>query len=250
MRHKLLRASPRQSFSLRMSESSASAPSLGAAVFGPYFASSVLQAWDSPDGSTTLELSAYAPANEAQLPGLMALVAPALSEPYSIFTYRYFLQGWPQLCFLAHARPRDAPGGGGGGGGGDLRSARLVGAVVCKEEVEGAGTAAGARRCGYVAMLVVDPAFRKQGVGLRLAERAVAAMSATCDEIVLETEVANAGALRLYEGLGFLREKRLPRYYLSGSDAFRLKCAWPGALTREVKKGGKPRRACHQAALF
>ena len=31
------------------------------------------------------------------------------------------------------------------------------------------------------------------------------------------------GALRLYEGLGFVRDKRLPRYYLNGNDAFRLK---------------------------
>ena len=43
------------------------------------------------------------------------------------------------------------------------------------------------------------------------------------DEAVLETEVTNTGALRLYEGLGFVRDKRLPRYYLNGNDAFRLK---------------------------
>lgn len=42
-------------------------------------------------------------------------------------------------------------------------------------------------------------------------------------KIVLETEVSNAAALRLYGRLGFIREKRLPRYYLNGSDAFRLK---------------------------
>ena len=40
---------------------------------------------------------------------------------------------------------------------------------------------------------------------------------------VLETEVTNLGALRLYEGLGFVRDKRLHRYYLNGNDAFRLK---------------------------
>lgn len=41
-------------------------------------------------------------------------------------------------------------------------------------------------------------------------------------EIVLETEVDNAAALRLYERLGFLREKRLFRFYLNGKDSFRL----------------------------
>jgi len=40
---------------------------------------------------------------------------------------------------------------------------------------------------------------------------------------VLETEESNAAALRLYEKLGFVRDKRLPKYYLNDSDAFRLK---------------------------
>ena len=42
-------------------------------------------------------------------------------------------------------------------------------------------------------------------------------------QIVLETEESNGAALRLYEKLGFVRDKRLPSYYLNGSDAFRLK---------------------------
>lgn len=42
------------------------------------------------------------------------------------------------------------------------------------------------------------------------------------DEVVLETEVENVGARRLYEKLGFLRSKKLWRYYLNGSTAFRL----------------------------
>jgi peptide alpha-N-acetyltransferase len=41
---------------------------------------------------------------------------------------------------------------------------------------------------------------------------------------VLETEVTNESALRLYEALGFVRDKRLPKYYLNGNDAYRLKC--------------------------
>ena len=42
-------------------------------------------------------------------------------------------------------------------------------------------------------------------------------------QVVLETEKTNTGALGLYEYLGFIRDKRLPRYYLNGVDAFRLK---------------------------
>ncbi|KAI9801666.1 MAG: N-alpha-acetyltransferase mak3 [Piccolia ochrophora] len=42
------------------------------------------------------------------------------------------------------------------------------------------------------------------------------------DEIALETEVTNTAAMKLYERLGFLRSKRLHRYYLNGNTAFRL----------------------------
>ena len=42
-------------------------------------------------------------------------------------------------------------------------------------------------------------------------------------QVVLETEITNKAALRLYENLGFIRDKRLFRYYLNGVDALRLK---------------------------
>jgi peptide alpha-N-acetyltransferase len=48
-----------------------------------------------------------------------------------------------------------------------------------------------------------------------------------CEEVALEAEVTNSGALRLYAKLGFIRDKRLARYYLSGSDAYRLKLLLP-----------------------
>lgn len=41
-------------------------------------------------------------------------------------------------------------------------------------------------------------------------------------QILLEAETDNVAALRLYENLGFIRERRLFRYYLNGQDAFRL----------------------------
>ena len=40
-------------------------------------------------------------------------------------------------------------------------------------------------------------------------------------QVVLETEITNRPALRLYENLGFVRDKRLFRYYLNGVDALR-----------------------------
>lgn len=38
--------------------------------------------------------------NELQMPDIMKLIQKDLSEPYSIYTYRYFIHNWPKLCFL------------------------------------------------------------------------------------------------------------------------------------------------------
>ena len=74
-------------------------------------------------------------------------------------------------------------------------------------------------------MLVVAPEARKLGVGSMLVERALEVMHEMgADECVLEAESTNIGALKLYENLGFIR---LRRYYLSGTDAFRLKLCFP-----------------------
>ena len=38
--------------------------------------------------------------SEVQMPDIIRLITKDLSEPYSIYTYRYFIHNWPQLCFL------------------------------------------------------------------------------------------------------------------------------------------------------
>ena len=38
--------------------------------------------------------------SELQMPDIMRLIQKDLSEPYSIYTYRYFIHNWPMLCFL------------------------------------------------------------------------------------------------------------------------------------------------------
>lgn len=39
-------------------------------------------------------------ANIDELDVMIKMIESELSEPYSIFTYRYFLQNWPKLCYL------------------------------------------------------------------------------------------------------------------------------------------------------
>ena len=74
-------------------------------------------------------------------------------------------------------------------------------------------------------MLAVDKDYRKLGIGSTLARQAIDRMHEheQCASVVLETEITNTGALRLYGNLGFARDKRLYSYYLNGVDAFRLK---------------------------
>merc|ERR1712072_111751 len=139
--------------------------------------------------------------DETQMPLVMGLIEKDLSEPYSIFTYRYFINNWPSLCILAMV--------------GD----QCVGVVINKLEKHRGGPLR-----GYIAMLAVDKDMRKRKIGSTLVKKAIEEMiRQDADEVVLEAEDTNKAALRLYESLGFVRDKRLHRYYLSGTDAFRLK---------------------------
>jgi len=140
--------------------------------------------------------------DETQMPLIMRLIQKDLSEPYSIYTYRYFIHNWPNLCFLAMAGEDNC-----------------VGAIVCKLDLHKK-----VARRGYIAMLAVDSNYRKRSIGSTLVKKAIEAMvEDDADEVVLETEITNKPALKLYENLGFVRDKRLFRYYLNGVDASRLK---------------------------
>ncbi|GAA0149650.1 acetyltransferase [Lithospermum erythrorhizon] len=141
---------------------------------------------------------------EHHLPLIMDLVDKELSEPYSIFTYRYFVYLWPQLSFLA------------------FHQGKCIGTVVCKM-----GDHRGTFR-GYIAMLVVLKPYRGKGIATELVTRSIKVMMESgCEEVTLEAEVTNKGALALYGRLGFIRAKRLFHYYLNGVDAFRLKLLFP-----------------------
>lgn len=141
--------------------------------------------------------------SDRELPEIMELLERDLSEPYSVFTYRFFIHNWPDLTLLCR----------------ETGSNKLVGVIICKLESH-----RGKSRRGYIGMLAVDTQYRKLGLGSALVCQAVEKMKMSdADEIVLETELSNRGALALYERLGFVRDKKLIRYYLNGVDAYRLK---------------------------
>lgn len=100
-----------------------------------------------------------------------------------------------------------------------MHGEECVGAIVCKLDIHRKVI-----KRGYIAMLAVDVKYRKRKIGSNLVRQAIQAMvEDDADEVVLETEITNRPALRLYENLGFVRDKRLFRYYLNGVDALRLK---------------------------
>ncbi|CAJ1387675.1 unnamed protein product [Effrenium voratum] len=140
--------------------------------------------------------------DEGDMPGIISLIDKDLSEPYSVFTYRYFINNWPDLCYLA------------------MQGETCVGAIICKLDEH---------RCrkthrGYIAMLAVEKELRGKRIGSQLVQLCLSRMKQlNADECVLETEVTNKGALGLYRSIGFVKEKRLHKYYLNGNDAFRLK---------------------------
>jgi len=76
---------------------------------------------------------------------------------------------------------------------------------------------------GYIAMLATKETFRGKGIATTLVSKAIDLMiERNADEIALETEETNTAAMKLYERLGFLRSKKLHRYYLNGNSAYRL----------------------------
>ncbi|KAK4994478.1 N-alpha-acetyltransferase 30 [Elasticomyces elasticus] len=165
----------------------------------------------------------------SHLPAIRRMISMDLSEPYSIYVYRYFLYSWPHLCFMAvtsDIRPNKTSSNNIEYN--DMTQAnddelndsasKVVGVVVCKLEQHRSGPLR-----GYIAMLATQKDLRGRGIATNLVTLAIDRMNEdNAQEIVLETEVDNAPSLKLYRNLGFLRTKRLHRYYLSGSTAFRL----------------------------
>jgi peptide alpha-N-acetyltransferase len=216
-----------------------------------------------------------------QMPPIVRLIERDLSEPYSIFTYRYFINNWPNLCFLVRVVCRGAVADrslqsvslsvrvcvfGRGCRTQAMSGEECVGTIVCKLDAHGRERTT---HRGYIAMLAVRKDFRKKGIGeahetkiaivnssfghliafcgaagSSLVVMALNAMrEADADEVcarlysclltllpghttladpavllhaqkqcVLETELTNKGALRLYENLGFVRHKRCVRF--------------------------------------
>jgi N-alpha-acetyltransferase 30 len=107
---------------------------------------------------------------------IMKMMTRDLSEPYPIYTYRFFVQQWPGLTLLAY------------------HEGKCLGCIVSKlddhkKQKQGETQV---RKRGYIAMLSVEPEFRKIGLGRLLVKKSIDLMiEQGADEVMLETEVTN-----------------------------------------------------------
>lgn len=133
--------------------------------------------------------------DETMLPDIQRLVSKDLSEPYSIFTYRYFVHNWPDQCICGFVNVPTADGAG--------TRREMIATIVSKAEEQEFGM-----KQGYIAMLAVDKRYRNRGIGSYLVRKGIEAMvRAGCSEIMLETEVRAAFA-------GTARRRQLTRLFL------------------------------------
>ncbi|CCU99335.1 unnamed protein product [Malassezia sympodialis ATCC 42132] len=94
---------------------------------------------------------------EQDIEDVMRLIEKELSEPYHIYTYRYFLSTWyaclandrPQLSLLAWKELENG-------------KKEAVGVIVCKLDRHLRGSRLWR---GYIAMLSVEPHCRGHGIG-------------------------------------------------------------------------------------
>ena len=102
-------------------------------------------------------------------------------------------------------------------------------AFVCEARVVGTAIGIDYGGFGWIAMMLVDPAYRGRGVGRRLLE---AAMDAVPSNIPIRLDATPLGR-RLYQRYGFEEEAMLSRYVDDGSK----RGSWPEAFdaSREVQ---------------
>lgn len=106
-----------------------------------------------------------ATAETVYLPQIRKLISTDLSEPYSIYVYRYFLYQWASLCYMVI----------------DDATGEMIGVVVSKLEVHRGGPLR-----GYIAMLATKEAWRGRGVATRLVAESVDEMiRGDADEVCL-----------------------------------------------------------------
>ncbi|KAI5843866.1 putative L-A virus GAG protein N-acetyltransferase [Morchella snyderi] len=146
-----------------------------------------------------VHLVPYSTADPTKLDAIRALVIktdPTL--PSNMWLYRCTLDNWPQLCFMA------------------MDGEAIVGVVISTVQMHHNNMLRGG-----IMLLLVEKDYRSCGLGTRLVAQAVESLiNADADEISVVTRTTNTNAIKIYEGLGFIRTKLLPN--CGGGQSWRM----------------------------
>jgi ribosomal-protein-alanine N-acetyltransferase len=77
-----------------------------------------------------------------------------------------------------------------------------------------------------IVSIAVHPKYQKLGVGSALMVHTLAALKKKkVQSVKLMVKTTNSSGVRFYRRFGFIRVRRVPRYYEDGADAFRMSLA-------------------------
>jgi len=146
----------------------------------------------------------YRPFRETDLREVREINLATLPENYSSYFYLDVYKHFPKSFIVAET------------------DEKLVGYIMCRIET---GLSFLDRfslvKKGHVISIAVLEAYRRQGIGKTLLQKAMEAMSlASARECYLEVRVANEPAINLYKKEGFEIVKTLVHYYIDGEDAY------------------------------
>ncbi|SCN62167.1 acetyltransferase, putative [Plasmodium chabaudi chabaudi] len=152
-----------------------------------------------------IDIHQYDTFPKAHLNSVYKLLSSELSEPYNIFLLKTILKNYSKIALMS------------------LYNEECVGVVISKITTKCKNNESSI--FGYICMIAVDKSVRKCGLGSYLLNESIKLMQNLygINEVQLEAEATNIPTLRFYEQNEFIKVKRKPNYYLSGSDAFKLK---------------------------
>jgi len=141
-----------------------------------------------------LSLVVIRPARLFDLPEIVRIEHQSFKEQYPRGLFMMFLENNPDTFLVAEY------------------NGKVVGYVMAylKPDLE-----------GHVMSIAVDPLYRGNGIGKALMISVINKLiKRGAKYIGLEVRVSNERAIKLYEGLGFRKVKRIISYYSDGEDAY------------------------------
>lgn len=185
---------------------------------------------DSPDGQkeskplcamSDIKFRPYC--GESDIKYMSELCVQELSEPYNKWVYRFFIARNPDLNVLA------------------FNGEECIGIVMSKiDKGTGCGDELSDLDHGYIGMVAVRPEYRRYGIATKLALKVINRfIQLNIPYVDLEVEVCNKSAISFYSRLGFVIVSELPRNYVVGSTAYKMRLYLSAATNPKAKQKGE-----------